>query len=372
MHERDTHRRRGTTAIHKAAVLSRYVREHGARLGLREFLVHTGQHYDDNMSELFFREMGIPTPDINLNVGSGSHGKMTGEMLIALEAIMLDRKPDIILVYGDTNSTLAGALAASKLHIPVAHVEAGLRSYMMNMPEEQNRRMTDHLATWLFCPTTIAIANLSKEGILDSVEGNPNADNKRVTNVGDIMLEASLYYRERATQLINGNPARSAGIEGAFSLLTIHRAENTDDPSKLGNIVAALNAMDDIEFLFPVHPRTRKILDSLGLVLGKHVKKIDPVGYLDMIRLESECDFVVTDSGGVQKEAFFFNKPCITLRDRTEWVELVEAGWNTLAGTDTERIVDAARKIRSPASKPVLYGDGKCAEKIALELIQGV
>jgi len=351
----------------KAAVFSRYLNENGERLGLHEYLVHTGQHYDENMSEVFFREMGIPTPDVNLAVGSGSHGKMTGEMLARLEAIMLERKPDLVLVYGDTNSTLAGALAASKMQIPVAHVEAGLRSYMMIMPEEQNRRLTDQLSTWLFCPTATAVANLEEEGIRDLTRlGKPTADRKRVANVGDIMYEASLYYRQ-AVSTPESVAARFA-VRGPFSLLTIHRAENTDDPTKLQSIADAIEALSDRTILFPVHPRTRKIMASSGINLGKHVLQIDPVGYLDMIALESTCELVLTDSGGVQKEAFFFGKPCVTLRDATEWIELVDSGWNTLAGADTGKIIKAVRAAAVPVNRPALYGDGACAEKIAREL----
>ncbi|MHB0896452.1 MAG: non-hydrolyzing UDP-N-acetylglucosamine 2-epimerase [Spirochaetales bacterium] len=351
----------------KAAVFSRYLNANGERLGLREYLVHTGQHYDENMSEVFFREMGIPTPDVNLAVGSGSHGKMTGEMLALLEAIMLERKPDLVLVYGDTNSTLAGALAASKLQIPVAHVEAGLRSFMMVMPEEQNRRLTDHLSTWLFCPTATAVANLAAEGLRDLAgSGTPTADRKRVANVGDIMYEASLYYR----QVVSAPESVAArfSIQGPFCLLTIHRAENTDDPARLHRIADAIEALSDRTILFPVHPRTRKIMASSGIHLGKHVRQIDPVGYLDMIALESTCELVLTDSGGVQKEAFFFGKPCVTLRDATEWVELVDSGWNTLVGADTGRILQAVRAAKVPSNRPALYGDGACAEKIAREL----
>ena len=341
----------------KAAVLSRYLNANGARLGLREYLVHTGQHYDDNMSEVFFREMGIPTPDVNLAVGSGSHGKMTGEMLALLEAIMLERKPDIVLVYGDTNSTLAGAMAASKLQIPVAHVEAGLRSYMMAMPEEQNRRLTDQLSTWLFCPTSTAVANLSVEGIRDLTgPGTPTADRKRVTNVGDIMYEASLYYRQTVSD--PKSVAARFAVRGPFSLLTIHRAENTDDPTRLHRIADAIESLSDRTVLFPVHPRTRKIMASSGIHLGKHVLQIDPVGYLDMIALESTCELVLTDSGGVQKEAFFFGKPCVTLRDATEWVELVDSGWNTLAGADTRKIIKAVQAATVPFTRPAFYGVG--------------
>jgi len=354
----------------KAAVFSRHVCRFGDTLGLREFLVHTGQHYDDNMSEIFFREMDIPAPDVNLKVGSGAHGKTTAEMLTGLEALMLERKPEIVLVYGDTNSTLAGALAASKLHIPIAHVEAGLRSFMMIMPEEQNRRLTDHLSTWLLCPTDTAIKNLRDEGIRDGKSvSRPNPDKKRVVNVGDIMLEASLYYREKAD--VKKTINEKYGIKGSFTLLTIHRAENTDDPARLKSIFTALEALSERTIIFPVHPRTRKIMSDLGMSPGQHIRMIDPVGYLEMVALESECDLVLTDSGGVQKEAFFFNKPCITLRDSTEWVELVETGWNTLVGADTDAIITAVHKSRRPVEHPILYGDGRTAEKIAFELVGG-
>jgi UDP-GlcNAc3NAcA epimerase len=338
----------------KAAVLSRYIRDNPS-FGIHETLVHTGQHYDQNMSDVFFYEMDIPKPDINLHTGSGNHGKTTGLMLEKIEDVILERKPDIVLVYGDTNSTLAGALAASKLHIPVAHVEAGLRSFMMVMPEEQNRKLTDHLSTWLFCPTQTAVNNLSKEGITDNDDGKPNSDKKRVTLTGDIMYEASLYYREKEKILINKNP---------YILITIHRAENTDNPLRLASIVKAINDLSDCKFIFPIHPRTRKMLNQQNLVFSSHVKIIEPVGYLEMITYESECSAILTDSGGVQKEAFFFRKPCITIRDSTEWVELVDSGWNTLTGADTDRIINAVRNIHIPVDYLSLYGDGHCAEKI--------
>lgn len=363
----------------KAAVLSRYIRDN-AHLGVQETLVHTGQHYDANMSDVFFTEMDIPKPDVNLHLGSGSHGKMTGQMLMGIEELLVEHKPDVLLVYGDTNSTLAGALAASKLDIPVAHVEAGLRSFMMLMPEEQNRRLTDHLSTWLFCPTKTAVKNLAKEGIVDfencdqsgfgnfpqdqSGFGNltqtQSADNKRVVLTGDIMYDASLYYRS-----IN----KTTITERGFALLTIHRQENTDDAVRLNSIVNAINKLDT-RVIFPVHPRTRKILDLQSLQFKDHVRLIDPVGYFEMIAYEEACDFVITDSGGVQKEAYFFQKPCITLRDSTEWVELVDAGWNTLVGADTEKIVQAVHTIQTPSSYQPLYGDGKTAEKIVEYLLK--
>ena len=346
----------------KAAVLSRYLQDNPS-LGINEILVHTGQHYDANMSDVFFEEMQIPRPQYNLHLGSGSHGKMTGAMLSGIEELLLEHKPDALLVYGDTNSTLAGALAASKLHIPVIHVEAGLRSYMMAMPEEQNRRLTDHLSTWLMCPTQTAIDNLSKEGITNNI-GKPSVDKKGVYLTGDIMYEASLFYRKNNTakvmsELENNN----------FILLTIHRAENTDNPERLTSIVKAINECTDKTFVFPVHPRTRNILKNLDLSFGSHVKLIDPIGYFEMIAYEEKCECILTDSGGVQKEAFFFGRPCITMRDSTEWVELVDSGWNTLVGSDTTKIVDTIGSIKIPNEMPLLYGDGHCAELIVKELL---
>jgi UDP-GlcNAc3NAcA epimerase len=338
----------------KAAVLSRYIRNNLSQ-GITETLVHTGQHYDRNMSDVFFEEMDIPQPDINLHVGSGNHGKTTGLMLERIENLILERKPDAVLVYGDTNSTLAGALAASKLHVPVAHVEAGLRSFMMIMPEEQNRRLTDHLSTWLFCPTQTAVNNLKHEGIDNASSVKPDADNKRIALTGDIMYEASLYYREKSNVQIN---------ESGFILTTIHRAENTDNSARLTSIVKAVNSLTRYKFIFPIHPRTRKILEQQNLIFASHVKMIDPVGYLEMIAYESACSAVLTDSGGVQKEAFFFRKPCITMRDSTEWVELTDSGWNTLVGADTDKIITAVENINTPKNYPELYGDGLCAEKI--------
>ena len=339
----------------KAAVLSRYIRDNPS-VGIVETILHTGQHYDQNMSEVFFREMDIPQPDINLHVGSGNHGKTTGLMLERIEEVILERKPDILLVYGDTNSTLAGALAASKLHVPVAHVEAGLRSNMMIMPEEQNRRLTDHLSTWLFCPTQTALDNLEREGITNcNITALPSPDKKHISMTGDIMYDTSLYYRKKSTITIN---------ENAFILLTIHRAENTDDPSRLAAITGAINSLTGYRFIFPVHPRTRKTLEQQNLSFNSHVKMIEPVGYLEMIAYESACTAILTDSGGVQKESYFFKKPCITMRDTTEWVELVEAGWNTLTGAETEKIINAVSNLHIPAEYPALYGDGNCAQKI--------
>jgi UDP-GlcNAc3NAcA epimerase len=347
----------------KAAVLSRYLRENPS-CGISEILLHTGQHYDQNMSEVFFSEMEIPHPEINLQIGSGSHGKTTGRMLEGIESLILERKPDVVLVYGDTNSTLAGALAASKLHVPVAHVEAGLRSFMMSMPEEQNRRLTDHLSTWLFCPTQTAVDNLSHEGITGCTNASqPTSDNRRVSMTGDIMYDASLYYREKAC---------TQTMEKDFFLLTLHRAENTDDPKRLSAIFSALNKLSEYRFIFPIHPRTRKNIEEKNIKLAGHIKLIEPVGYFKMLALESSCSVILTDSGGVQKEAYFFKKPCITLRDSTEWVELVNSGWNTLVGADTEKIIFTINNLQIPAEYPAFYGDGNCAKKICETFIKNI
>jgi len=353
----------------KAAVLSRKLREREYTSQIQEILVHTGQHYDENMSDVFFREMQIPAPDYNLEVGSGSHGATTGAMLVGIEGLILQHKPDVLLVYGDTNSTLAGALAASKLHVPVAHVEAGLRSYMMSMPEEQNRRLTDHLSTWLFCPTSAAVANLEKEGIPSIARTRPTADEKSVVLCGDIMYEAFLFYRSLALslemQILKDLPSQ-------FCLLTLHRAENTDNIERLSAIVRAINRHKELFFVFPAHPRTRKLLAQYGLSFAEHVRVIDPVGYFDMIVLENACRFIMTDSGGVQKEAYFFAKPCVTLRDATEWVELVDTGWNFLAGAEEakigEGIVWAEQLAAHGREHPLLYGDGNTAAVIANEI----
>jgi UDP-GlcNAc3NAcA epimerase len=338
--------------------LSRLIRENKAN-ELSEYLVHTGQHYDDNMSEVFFRQLRIPAPIIDLGVGSGSHGQQTGAMLAALEQVLLERRPDRVLVYGDTNSTLAGALAAAKLHIPVAHVEAGLRSFNRAMPEEINRILTDHLSDLLLCPTPAAVANLAAEGIHDGVH-----------QVGDVMLDASLYYRnliEESQEQIR----LPVGLPDDFYLLTLHRAENTDEPARLRAVVDALNSLSGFPGVFPMHPRTRKALAGQGLRLASHILAIEPVGFLEMLALESRCRFIVTDSGGMQKEACFLSKPCITLRDQTEWVETVQTGWNTLVGADPQKIRRAFERVRAPAKLPDFYGDGDAGSKILSLLLGG-
>lgn len=331
----------------KAAPVSRELRKRH-----QEILIHTGQHYDANMSDIFFEELYIPKPDYNLEIGSGSHGRQTGAILAKVEEVLLKETPDALLVYGDTNSTLAGALAAAKLHIPVLHIEAGLRSFNRNMPEEINRVLTDHLARWLFCPTDTAVVNLAAEGITAGVY-----------QIGDVMYDAFLYNRELALahfsilDQLNLKPKE-------FILCTIHRAENTDNPQRLGEILRAVSGAP-FPVVLPLHPRTRKIIQDQGLssLLGSKVQVIDPVGYLDMIALESACRKLMTDSGGVQKEAYFAQVPCITMRDETEWVETAETGWNTLAGADSKRILEALATAAPPDEQPPIFGQGDSARR---------
>ena len=344
----------------KAAVLSRLIRSYDWNTKFHETLIHTGQHYDANMSEVFFTDMKIPNPEIHLNIGGGNHGEMTGRMLIHIESELIRLKPDIVVVYGDTNSTLAGALAASKLHIPVAHIEAGLRSFYKIMPEEQNRILTDHLSTWLFCPTDTAIKNLTNEGIIQGVH-----------MVGDIMLDASIFYRQilkneksdGISRLNNLNNLTPEIFNGSFALATIHRAENTDDSEKLSNIISALNQLKT-NIILPIHPRTRKKISETSLQFNTNISVIDPIGYLEMLELEMNCKCIITDSGGVQKEAYFMQKPCITLREQTEWIETVEYGWNTLTGSDTNRILSAFEKINELDKYSNYYGTGNTGERI--------
>jgi UDP-GlcNAc3NAcA epimerase len=349
----------------KAAVLSRLIRSDQWKDGFCETLIHTGQHYDANMSEVFFTDMKIPKPDINLNIGSGMHGEMTGKMLIQIEAKLMKLKPDLVVVYGDTNSTLAGALAASKLNIPVAHIEAGLRSFYMKMPEEQNRILTDHLSEWLFCPTDTAIKNLANEGIT-----------KGVFNVGDIMLDASLFYRRILNEEEALGISRLKNIEGftlevfkeGFALATVHRAENTDDPVKLANIIGAFNELGT-NIILPLHPRTRKYITASGLRFNQNIYVIDPIGYLEMLELEMNCSCIITDSGGVQKEAYFLQKPCITLREQTEWLETVETGWNILVGSNKKKILEAYSFLRTGERKIInLFGKGNAGQEILIKL----
>ena len=344
----------------KAAVISRRIR---SKKNMKEILVHTGQHYDTNMSKVFFDDMGIPEPDYNLNVGSGSHGVQTGLMLIRLEECVMNEKPDVILVYGDTNSTLAGALVGAKLHITVAHVEAGLRSFDMRMPEEVNRVLTDRISSLLFCPSRVAVDNLRKEAITNGVH-----------NVGDVMYDAILYYRDMAVKKSNILKELSLNDE-EYILATVHRDFNTDDPRNLKNIIDAFVECKE-KIVFPAHPRTVKTLKEFKLydkvLTAGNVKLIKPVGYLDFIRLEIGAKKIVTDSGGIQKEAYFLHTPCITLRESTEWVELVEKGWNVLVGMDEEKILSAINLFSVNSSyDDNMYGDGSAGKKI-IEILSSI
>lgn len=342
----------------KAAVVSRALARH--RQHVQEVLVHTGQHYDANMSDVFFDELDIPRPAYHLGIGGGSHGQNTGRMLEQIDALLLSEKPDWVLVYGDTDSTLAGALAASKLHIPVAHVEAGLRSYNRRMPEEINRVLTDHLANLLLVPGERASDNLRSEGITGA----------RVRVVGDVMYDAALYYREKARR--PSTEALDALGDDGFALCTIHRAENTDDNVRLQGILAGLAELPTAAIL-PLHPRTRARMAAAGIHFPGNVRVIDPVGYLEMVWLEANCRIVLTDSGGVQKEAYFHGKPCITLRDETEWVELVEIGANRIVGTSSAAIVQAyGQMLTCDISGTVQpYGQGHAAELVIAALLKG-
>jgi len=344
----------------KAAALSREIKKDRWNTSFNEVIVHTGQHYDANMSDVFFDEMDIPQPNYNLDVGSGTHGQMTGEMLIRIEKVLLKEKPDCVLVYGDTNSTLAGALAASKLNIPLAHVEAGLRSFWKRMPEEQNRILADHISDYLFVPVQNAVKNLTNEGITHNV-----------FQVGDIMLDAFKHYSlileekypKRLQQIIEREQIPKSFLNEGFFLLTIHRAENTDDTKRLSEIINALNSTGK-NAIFPLHPRTKKILSTLDAKFGNKIKLIDPIGYFDMLSLEKACDFIVTDSGGIQKEAYFAKKPCITLRDQTEWIETLESGWNHLTGAVPDKIRSAISQLTTPNNSTEYYGNGKTSAKI--------
>jgi len=339
----------------KAGVVSAAI---AATDGLQEIVVHTGQHFDANMSDVFFQELGMAKPAHHLDIHGGGHGDMTGRMLIALERVVQGEKPDVVLVYGDTNSTLAGALVAAKLHIPVAHVEAGLRSFNMRMPEEINRILTDRVSAWLFTPTAVASQNLRNEGV----------PAERITQVGDVMYDVALHHGARVSQE-GGALARHGLNAGNYVLATIHRAENTDDPQRLAAIVDALCAMARTRpVIWPLHPRTRNILDRLGLMdkARAGITLIDPVGYLDMVQLEKYAVLIATDSGGVQKEAFFHQVPCVTLRDETEWVELIDAGWNRLADARSEADLQAALQAALTAPRQAVqpYGDGTAARRI--------
>ncbi len=328
-----------------------------------EVIVHTGQHYDANMSDIFFDQMQIPKPDYFLGIGGKSHGAMTGQMIEKIEEVALSEKPDWMLVYGDTNSTLAGAIVASKLHIKLAHIEAGLRSFNMKMPEEVNRILTDRVSDILFCPTDAAVQNLKNEGFPFKLSTN---NNQLITNVGDVMQDGAIFYKNLAVK-------PTFEIKKDFILCTIHRAENTDDEARLKSIFEALNEIaKDKQIILPLHPRTKKIIENLKLNT-ENLTMIDPVGYLEMVWLIDNCELVMTDSGGLQKEAYFFSKPCITLRDETEWVELVDIGVNVLVGANKDKIIDAYKNRQSPITRHQslnLYGGGKASETIIKTLLE--
>jgi UDP-GlcNAc3NAcA epimerase len=359
----------------KAATVSRafqaFNREHRSKKKIHEILVHTGQHYDYLMDKVFFEELEIAKPDYYLRVGSGSHARQTATMLERIEVVLQKEKPEAVMVYGDTNTTLAGALAAAKLNIPVAHVEAGLRSYNRTMPEEINRLLTDHISAFLFCPTEQAVRNLSREGI-------KNGKTIFVKNIGDVMYDSVLFYSEiakrrstilRELNLLMSKTLNSKLITRHYYLVTLHRAENTDNPKRLGSILGALNEIGkDMPVILPLHPRTKKMIKTYHLAPEtRNIMLIEPASYLDMLELERNARAVLTDSGGVQKEAYWFKVPCFTLRDETEWVETVKSGWNILAKPREKKIIEALRnwRIRKRLSEQKgIFGDGKASEKI--------
>ena len=347
----------------KAAIISRAFTQ---MADVNEVMVHTGQHYDENMSEIFFEEMNIPRPAYQLKAGGGNHGAMTGRMLAGIEKILLDEDPDCVLVFGDTNSTLSGALASAKLHIPVAHIEAGLRSFNRNMPEEINRVLTDHLSKLLFCPTVRAVENLGREAI-----------DKGVYHVGDVMYDAALLFGKVAEK--GSGIIKRLNLDGkTFCLATIHREENTEDPARLQTIVESLGAIANplSQVILPLHPRTLKYLKKYGLLTfssgNKYFRFIEPVSFLDMVALEKKAKIIITDSGGVQKEAYFHCVPCVTIRDETEWVETIECGWNTLVSANKERIISAVEMAPAKDRRPIKdYGEGCSAQKIVKIISSG-
>lgn len=340
----------------KAGSVSREISKYA---DITEIIVHTGQHYDANMSDIFFTQMQIPKPDYFLGIGGKTHGAMTGQMIEKIEEVLLNELPDWVLLYGDTDSTLAGAVAASKLDIKIAHVEAGLRSYNMKMPEEINRILTDRVSTILFCPTSVAIENLKKEGYANM--------NCTVLDIGDVMYDGALFYSHIAIK-----PKDVIDSVNSFILCTVHRAENTDDPNKLNNIFRALGEIaKKAHIILPLHPRTKKLIKQYDIDLLDKITIIDPVGYLEMVWLIRNSELIMTDSGGLQKEAFFFEKPCITLRDETEWSELVENRFNILVGADYNRIVSAYNEFTFNTDfSQKFYGDGNASKRICDSLVQ--
>lgn len=368
--------------IIKAAALSRAIKNIFSRQ-IIEIIVHTGQHYDDNMSQIFFDELEIPLPNYNLKVGSGNHGKQTATMISAIEEVLLIEKPNAIVLYGDTNSTLAGAMAASKIHIPVIHIEAGLRSFNKAMPEEINRIMCDHVSTLLFSPTKTGFDNLIKEGFLPQTKAPYSIDNPKIYHCGDVMYDNSLFFSkisDKKTSIINDLKLKSNG----FILATIHRNNNTDEPIRLNTLFKSLNDISikhQLQIVLPIHPRTSNLLNSNlskdlyeAIRLNSNFKIISPVSFLEMLALEKNCCMVMTDSGGVQKEAFYFEKPCVILRPETEWIELVEHGAALIADADENKIKFSFEQLisKKDISFPKLYGDGNAAEFICSEIINQI
>jgi UDP-GlcNAc3NAcA epimerase len=348
----------------KASAISREIRKYNKKTNkkIEEVIIHTGQHFDNNMSEVFFTELNIPQPDFNLKISNLDHGAMTGRMLEEVEKVLQEQQPDWVIVYGDTNSTLAGVLAASKLHIPIAHIEAGLRSFNKKMPEEINRIIADHTSSLLFSPTSDALKNLKNEGI-----------SKNVYNVGDVMHDVTLYYKGKANMEIALNKWKVTKFN--YVLCTIHRAENTDSAECISSILDALCEISKKNtVLLPIHPRTKKIMQNLNnKEWAKNITILEPLSYLEMLRLEMSAKVIITDSGGIQKEAFFHKIPCITIRNETEWVETVSLGWNQVVGADKELILDAYSKIDSKINNRVYnvfpYGDGKASARILNHLL---
>ncbi len=368
--------------IIKASAISRAIRNNYKEV-IEEIIVHTGQHYDANMSEVFFSELQIPQPDYNLNVGSGTHGIQTAEMIRGIEDIIIKEKPDCMILYGDTNSTLAGAIAASKIHCKIVHIEAGLRSFNKTMPEEINRILCDHCSTLLFSPTQTGYNNLIKEGFATNNQLPYTADNPKIYHCGDIMFDNTLHFSEIASkksEILKKNNLK----KNTYALATIHRDNNTDNPKRLSSIFKAMLTIAEnknIDFVIPLHPRTAKILkENLltdvynQLILSKYIKIIEPVSFLDMIELEQHSILVVTDSGGVQKEAYFLQKPCIILRPQTEWIELTEHGSSIIADADEIKIINAANVLLSKniTNFPPIFGNGKAAEFICKEIMKNI
>lgn len=366
--------------IIKASAISRAIKNHFANQ-LQEVIVHTGQHYDHNMSEVFFEELSIPKPDYNLSVGSGSHGVQTAKMIEGIEEILVKEKPQALIVYGDTNSTLAGAIAASKINVPIVHIEAGLRSFNKTMPEEINRIMCDHVSTLLFSPTSTGLDNLVNEGFKQNNESPYSFDNPKIYHCGDVMYDNSLHFSllsdEKSVVL------SELGIKpNEFVLCTIHRNHNTDDPERLTNIFDSLNEIANehqLSIILPIHPRTKKLLEQnveksvyQKIIENNKIVITEPVSFLDMIALEKNAKLIVTDSGGVQKEAYFFKKPCVILRPETEWVELVKVGAAVIANNDKNTIIEASRNFLNKSNQlnfPEVFGDGKASEFICQEIV---